>query len=662
MNEAMINSVTKTLKLLEIQTASNMEVSSSEVKKVSNLFTNFIKNNDEIDTKIKEDLEKRINNLSSYVAQETSNKSFISMPASDVEKIKSTKLEKLALAGGVVVMITALGVGTYAYANRDKLIDAEAPAVEAEAPAAVVSEPIEEVAQAEVKKVLSESLAFDPNDNHELVNRMVDFIADSLTKGIPVKDVMTDEEIAQAEKEDQSLLTIAQLMDFYMVMNIEDIDPADYARLMYNSKTAETITDNYMYCARVFMTDSLTAKTSDEIDYTKVIAHKESAEQLQKFVDYLARYNENQVKAEELREYIMDQYIEKDANLYSMSTNEFVYRLMFDADLISNNSVLPKDMNIILNEDGKITCDTVKDDGVKNKTEKAEEFTSIFNTVDEKLEISREFANQDLANIDEYELKTGIELEEEIKASVLALNVRYVANAKFEFAKGVTVNASKGAAKGNSSYVTGVSPSTGKKVNVSTAELAKYGAKNLAEYEAAKRAEFEEKAKADPNHVIKNPEGKVVVSGSQVDTAQYNSGFAAGYSDGNKKLSSNPGSSNASYVAGYNEGYAKGLADRNALDAQYEKQKETTFEDVNDKVVEKKETIVEHPYTEEITPVQPEPTNPSEEPEVIFVPIEDGSNEKEETIEEIDYVSSLRNMRDILVASVSVDANKTMKM
>lgn len=60
MNEAMINSVTKTLKLLEIQTASNMEVSSSEVKKVSNLFTNFIKNNDEIDAKIKEDLEKEL--------------------------------------------------------------------------------------------------------------------------------------------------------------------------------------------------------------------------------------------------------------------------------------------------------------------------------------------------------------------------------------------------------------------------------------------------------------------------------------------------------------------------------------------------------------------------------------------------------------------------
>ena len=668
MTQKMVELVERNLKLYEAQIRNGMEVPASELEKTSNIFTSFIKNSDEVSDEIKKSYEDRITSLSNFLGN--NKKTYITLPKSDVEGVKAFDKSKLKLPAGIVIGAAVAALAAWGLKDCGKEEVVEPVAVEAEAPAPIeVEETIEKV-QPEVKKVLSESLAFDPNENHELVDRMISFIADAVSKGIPVKDVMTEEEIALAEKNDQSLVTIAQLMDFYMVMNIEDIDPADYIRLKYNEKTAETITDNYMYCARVFMTDSLTAKEADEIDYTKIIAHKDSAEQLQKFVDYLAKYNDSKVNATELRDYIMDQYIEKDANLYSMSANEFTYRLMFDADLISNNSVLPKDMNIILNEDGKISCDTVKDDGVKNKTEKAEEFTSIYNAVEEKLEISRDFANQDLTNIDEYELKTGIELEEEIKKGVLALNIKYNLNAKFEFAKGANVKAAKGTAKGgSSSYITAVSPSTGKTVNVSTAELAKYGATNLAEYEAAKKAEFEAKAKADPNHTIKNNEGKVVVSGSQVDTAQYNSGFQAGYSDGNNKRSSNPGSSNASYVAGYNEGYAKGLADRNALDASYTKKTETYFEDTTDKVVEQSSTVVEQPYTAPITePTYSEPVSVPTEPVVEtvtetvteFVPVEE-TVETVETIETIDYVSSLRNMRDMLVATKNIDTNNSSK-
>lgn len=659
MTQKMMELVERNIKLYEAQIRNGMEVPASEIQKTNNVFENFIKNNSEVSDEIKNAYEERLTNLTNFVGG--NKKTYITLPKDDVEKIKSFDKAKLtgviAATVGAIVLAGAGGYAVKAHVDAKAAEEVVTPIDDQD------STPVEEdkAIEPEVKKVLSESLAFDPNDNSELVDRMISFIADSLTKGIPVKDVMTEEEIALAEKNDESLVTIAQLMDFYMVMNIEDIDPADYIRLKYNEKTAETITDNYMYCARVFMTDSLTAKESDEIDYTKIIAHKDSAEQLQKFVDYLAKYNDSKVNATELREYIMDQYIEKDANLYSMSANEFTYRLMFDADLISNNSVLPKDMNIILNEDGKISCDTVKDDGVKNKTEKAEEFTSIYNTVEEKLEISRDFADQDLTNIDENELKTGVELEEEIKNGVLALNVRYNLNPKFEFAKGVNAKAGSGSTKKSASYVTGVSPSTGKSVNVSKEEMAKYGATTIAEYETNKKAAWEAAAKADPNHTIKNTEGKVVVSGSQVDTAQYNSGYSAGYSDGNNKRSSNPGSSNASYVAGYNEGYAKGLADRNALDASYSSKTETYFEDTTDKVVEQSTTVVEQPYTGPITePAYVEPAPVQTEPVTEFVPVEE-TVETVETIEVIDYVSSLKNMRDMLVATKNVDTNNTSK-
>ena len=503
---------------------------------------------------------------------------------------------------------------------------------------------------------------------------MVEFIADGITKGIPVKDVMTADEIKKADEADESLVTIAQLVDFYMVMNIEDIDPADYARLAYNNKTAETITDNYMYCARVFMTDSLTAGVSDEIDYTTIIAHKDSAEQLQKFVDYLAKYNDSKVDAKEISDYIMDQYIEKDANLYSMSTNELVYRFMFDADMISNNTIIPKDVNIILNEDGKISCDTQKDDGVKNKTEKAEEFTSIYNAVDEKLEISREFLDQDLTNIDEYELKTGAELEEEIKNAVLAKNVRYNANKKFVLPKNYDGSGKVVTKNGGKSYITAVSPSTGKLVSVSLEELAKYNATNLAEYEAAKQKEFEENAKKDPKHTIKDNDGNVLVTGPEADAEQYKLGYQVGYSDGNNKRTSNPNSSNKSYVAGYNEGYAQGLADRKAFDAQYKDTKETTFVDTPDKTVEKEEKVEVKPYVPDPVPPQPQPdptpVDPTpqppapapSEPVTVFEPVDNDTVEKEEVIEVIDYVSSLKNLREMLVSSNSIDSNKTIKM
>lgn len=520
-----------------------------------------------------------------------------------------------------------------------------------------IEEPTVEVEEIK-EKILPEDWTFDPNDNIELVNRMSDFIYNAVVKGIPVKDVMTEEEIALANEKEENLVTIEQLMDFYIVMNIEDIDPADFARLQYFTKTKETITDNYSYCARVFATDSLTATKDTEINYAGIINDKESGKAIQQFVDYLAEYNstnDRKTKADEIFEYINTNYINKDANVYSISSNEFTYRLMFDADLISNNSIIPKDINIILNEDGKLTCASSDktDDGIKDKTERAEEYTSLSNAVGQKLEISREFYNQDLTNISIEEQKTGLELEKEIKEKVLSMNVEYHANEKFTMSEDSKNIAAK---KDNSTSYTKLD--NGK--NVSNEELAKYGAKNQAEYEAAKKAEFERNAQQDPNHTIKDPNGDVVVSGPEVDTVQYNSGYAAGYYDGNNKLAKNPTVSNESYKAGYKVGYEKGLADRNELDAKLQ-QPAPIYEPIeNGPVTPVDEVIIEQPYVPTEPEVTPEPT-----------PIDDGTWEEFEPVNEssisestttIDYTSSidrLEQMKKELMDLANIYAEET---
>lgn len=651
------NLVEKKLNTLETMVNNNEQITSKDIDTVNNMYVNLVKNNKKVDEFAKLELENRIANLKSMIKDEISTLGAVSPRSFTIPKALRARIA--VIAGAITIGLTG-GVSTIAlHGCSDKSeITTEVNGSENENVLVINDEKkVEENVSAE--KVLPEHLAFDPNDNSELVDRMVKFIADAVGKGVAVKDVMTEEEIKLAEDNDVMVLTIAQLMDFYMGANIEDIDPKDYARLAYTTKTAETITDNYMTCSRAFMTDNLTAKENDVIDYSVIYANKESGESVQKFINMIAGYNSGNVKANEITDYIMDTYIEKDANVYSMSANYEVYRNMFVADMVTNNAI-SHDVNVILNEDGKINCDTEKEDGVKNKTEKAEEFTSMYNTVSEKLEISREYGEQDLNLVTEYERKTGIELEKDIKERVLAMNISFKLSEKFKTVGG-SVSAAKGAGKGSTSYKT-FKDASGKEVHVADSELLKYGVNPndpaaQPKYEAAKKTEFDNKAKADPNHVIKDNNGNVVASGVDADKDQYNAGYAAGYSAGNNKQASNPGSSNKSYVGGYNAGYSQGLADRNAIDAQYQNKQETTFEPVSGgETTHREETVTEIPYTGPIsTPAptqtveqptqsvqpqtQPAPEQPSNNvPGVTFEPI-DGGSTVEETIEEIPYTT-----------------------
>ena len=489
------------------------------------------------------------------------------------------------------------------------------PHVEAVATKESVEKKVEE-------KVISSSLAFDPNDNKELVERMTNFVVDSLNSGIAIKDFMTEEEIENAKKADAtSIITLEQLMDYYFVLNIEDIDPEDYARLGYKTKTTDTIIENYQNVANEYAMDLLTIDYSNLIDYSEIVAHKDSAKAINDINNLMAKLNvstDKQEIIEETREYINTNYITNEANIYSMPSNELVYRSMFSFDILTNGKGITKDMGIILMEDGTYTCEKASKEGIKNESERAQEATNIRSIVEDKLEESRKYYSQDLTNISEYELKTGVELENEIREKALEKNAVYVANPTYktkeiEVEKATT---SKTDSKTNNqatqqqSTVVPANPSNvigdnGKPIDNS--EFEKYNIDPAdpnakANYEQSVEIATQQQFASSSEHVIKSNEGEAVVSGNDVNTVEYNNGYANGYVDGNNKQPINANGS-ASYNAGYNLGYVAGSKDREAIDKQYENLKpETHYEPVYNTPEEViSETVTEQGYTSDVS-------------------------------------------------------------
>ena len=565
--------------------------------------------------------------------------------------LKTETKEKLLYSGmivtGIAIVATALGIVSAVQKKQKE---------ETEQQYAVVGEQLgnvanhaEESMESEIDEYLekqeeqekqpnqlSENKSFDVNSNNELVNRMSSFIVDALAKGIAVKDVMTEQEIATANENEVNFLTIEQLMDYYYVMNIEDIDPVDYARLNYSTKTVDTIANNYIACADVFNDDLLTIKNDTIIDYTQIIADKESANALQKMVNYVADYNSSSNKAEirkEITNYIDSNYVGKYDKFYSVSTNEQTYRFMLSYDKLTDFKGIPDDVNIILNEDGMYSCERHKE-GQKNKTERAQSYTDIKGIVRDKLQISRDNVNQDLSKVSDEEKKTGIDLEMEIKETVLSMQHSFIENPKFVIETKTTSSSTKKTSQA-------ASPVKGDNgLPIAQSEFDKYNidpstptAKQ--DYEQAVRDEYNEKAELSDTHVIKDSDGNVVVRGAEVDSSQYNQGYADGYYDGNNKKSSSPLSSSESYRAGYSEGYAKGRSDRNDIDNEYSFKKEEHFEDVKDEVVKETESDITYndytndPHANENNASDSSSTNDSVEEETEFEPVE-----KPEVVEE----------------------------
>lgn len=560
----------------------------------------------------------------------------ISSKAKDFFKNKLTKIKEIdentkekMLNGGIVVtgiaiVVTTLATATVVIKSKDnkenekeyeitqlgeQLQYTASNGLEAEEKInnIVIDKELEKNIDNEENEV-SENKYFDVNSNTELVKRMSEFIVDCLSKGIAIKDVMTEEEINEANKNNVSFLSIEQLMDYYYVINIEDIDPIDYARLNYSTKTADTILNNYLACANVFTDDLLTAREDTTIDYSNIISDKESSNAVQTMADYIGKLNSSQNKSEirkEITNYIEEEYIKKYDDLNSVSANEQIYRFMFSYDELTNGKGIPNDINIILNEDRTYSCSNTKE-GYKNKSERAQDYTDVKNIIKDKLEISRDNINQDLSQITDNERKTGLELEKEIKETVLNMNPVFNINPEFKQETFEVSSKKSNSTKVSTSSVSTNIPSPVKGDNgltIAQSEFDKYGIDSSTpaakqEYETAVENNFKEEAAAKDTHVIKNNDGEVVVKGSEVDSSQYNHGYSDGYYDGNNKLSSSPYSSNTSYLSGYKEGYREGAKAREKLDRNYSFEKKEYYEDRKDKVVSEKESdITYNDYT-----------------------------------------------------------------
>ena len=122
------------------------------------------------------------------------------------------------------------------------------------------------------EKEIGPHLSFDPNSEQEMINRIAEVYVDAAAKGL-------------------GDLTIEQWMDWYTVMNIDDISPSEYYRMLDDTKTATAIMENYDFVNNALLEDGITVTSSTVIDISKLVADKKSAAELSSFQNMLAAYN-----------------------------------------------------------------------------------------------------------------------------------------------------------------------------------------------------------------------------------------------------------------------------------------------------------------------------------------------------------------------------------
>ncbi len=475
---------------------------------------------------------------------------------------------------------------------------------------------------------LSKDLEFDINDNLELIERGAQFIARCRPCGIDMSESTS----------------VSKFIDYIHTINYEQIDPMDYARYGYFTKTSNSIVENYQEIGDQLVYDLFSVTTETLIPYDLIIADKESAKVIMELQTLVAQYNEAKKEnktgiQKEIEAYLYDNFVYNDTHTFGSTVYEMVGRFGIIIDQMMPSG-LPKDIMNKLSND-LYACGIEIPWGESHKSDRAQNETSIRTTLEEKLLYALNCRIQDLSMIPEIEQLLGAEVEQKIEERVAELNLPFIENPEAKDAKTTVIKkqTSNGVTLSNGQMISenevkslGLNPST----------------VTPAEYENAKKQQFEEEAKNEPGHTF-TTEGGVTTSGSQVEdsialTAQ---GTSDGYSDGNKNLTYNPKSNNASYLSGYNSGYAMGVADRAALEESLKE--ETTFVPEEEKIVEETEQVTEIPVvpTPEITtPVDPSqnaeeaPTVQPPESSSTFVPIENEVVEEVvgETVEESGYV------------------------
>lgn len=480
------------------------------------------------------------------------------------------------------------------------------------------------------ENILPSYLSFDVNDNESMIEQSIAFILENRPCGV---DFSSED-------------AIRKFMDFYLVVNLEEIDPMDYARLGYFNKTSQSIIDNYQFCMNQLREDMHTVTPDTMIPYDLIIADKDSAEVLMHIQSLVAQYNvaENTSEKRDLEKEIItfleDNFMSEDGRFYTRATYEIVGRMVKSIDEIFHG-LLPYDLTDVLSDDLYGCNDTVPT-GDKNKSERAQAETSLREMLDDKLVYAMQYRDQDLFNVSDLELLTGNQVEWEIYSGVQdsILDYPFVENPAFSSYVG------RGTSQQTVPSVT-METETGE-VEVSVEEIESVGVdpngktpeQIQEEYEAAVVQQFGEQSFRDESHTITDPNGNVVASGINANGAEYTAGYQAGYTAGNNYWGKNPSSTSPSYLAGYELGYSEGEADRIALDNSNSSQSTTHFEPTENQTVDTQESVSEEGYKDVATPT-PEPTpTPSVEESTTYVPVEESTSDEviEEVITEDGYV------------------------
>lgn len=264
-------------------------------------------------------------------------------------------------------------------------------------------------------KMLAANMAFDPNSNQELINRISDVYVDALTKGI-------------------KNISIEQWMDFYTVLNINDIDPSDYARLQFGTKTKESIMRNFDFVNNTLLDDTITSTPSTIIDIASLVADKDSAAAIEELQQKIAEFNTSSSKttnAKDLNKFVTSEFGTENYNQVDAASNLVRFKLLLAMEIrtINNSYRVPTaDMSKIIFGKGE-DCNLASKSTVNTKYNG--EKTTVKEMLESKLEKIMS-AKSDDSKISAIELLTGLEIEMKIKDKIAAMNAKYVANPSVE--------------------------------------------------------------------------------------------------------------------------------------------------------------------------------------------------------------------------------------
>lgn len=249
---------------------------------------------------------------------------------------------------------------------------------------------------------------FEANDNAAMIEKISAFNIDAIENGI---DSFTPEE----------------LVDLYTSLNIYTIDPSDYARLNYTTKTASTINENFNAVMTKLHDDTMTSTPETVIEVSKLVTDVESNKVINKFQKLIAEFNvsENKKeKAKELNAYIENYFGNNNTyRNYDAPVNIAIINMLSALDKLTSNSEYAMPSNEMKEKIWAIGANCTEED--KQFSILTIETNKFLSTLEDKINASMVVT---VVEVEGIESMTGAEIEAEISKIVLDVNPVYTAN------------------------------------------------------------------------------------------------------------------------------------------------------------------------------------------------------------------------------------------